>query len=154
MQVYLAAAMTNPSRDVAVAQALLAHLEAAGHRVPTGHVARWTGRADDAPLGEAQLARRDIAWVLESDALVAEVTTPSHGVGIEVAIASGRAIPVLLLYREGTVVSRLLLGLPGVQVATFRDARDACEALAAFLAQVATRGSTTVADPSRQPRDA
>jgi 2'-deoxynucleoside 5'-phosphate N-hydrolase len=133
VQVYLAAAMTNPDRDLATIQRFLAAIEAHGHTVPTRHVADPRGKAADRALTDAGLARRDLAWLAASDALVAEVSTPSHGVGIEVMAAVTRALPVLLLRREGAPVSRLLLGLPGVATATYRDAEAGCAAIAAFL---------------------
>lgn len=133
MQVYLAAAMTNPDRDLATVRRFLAAIEAHGHTVPTRHVADPGGKAADRALTDAELARRDLAWLAASDALVAEVSAPSHGVGVEVMAALARALPVLLLRREGAAVSRLLLGLPGVAAVAYRDADEGCAAIAAFL---------------------
>jgi len=135
MQVYLAAAMTNPDRDLPSIQRFLAAIEGLGHRVPTRHVADPGGAAADRALADAELAQRDLAWLAASDAMVAEVSAPSHGVGVEVMAACARGIPVLLLRREGVRVSRLLLGLPGVEVAGYADAEAGCAAVAAFLAR-------------------
>ncbi len=44
---------------------------------------------------------RDTAWIRACDALVAEVSTPSHGVGYEVAYALSLGKPVLCVYRTG-----------------------------------------------------
>ncbi|MBI4917872.1 MAG: hypothetical protein HY825_18685 [Acidobacteria bacterium] len=137
MNIYLAAAMTNPTRDLPVIGTLLARIEASGMSVPTRHVAEADGRKQDARLTDAELAKRDLTWIEASDALVAEVTTPSHGVGIEVLAATQRGMPVLLLYREDIAVSRLLLGLPGTQKFPYASVDQACQALEAFLADVA-----------------
>lgn len=137
MQVYLAAAMTNPDRDLAIVQALLAFLEAAGHTVPTRHVADPNGRAADEVLSDRQLARRDLEWLAASDAVIAEVTTPSHGVGVEVTAAAAAGTPVLLLFRQGARVSRLLRGLEGVESRTYASTEAALDSARSFLAALA-----------------
>ncbi len=135
MRIYLAAAMTNGARDVGAIAAVLAAIEALGHEVPTRHVADPLGRAVEGPVTDAEVARRDLAWVAGSDALVAEVSTPSHGVGVEVAAALRGGLPVLLLHRRGVLVSRLLLGLDGVETAAYADAGEAALAVRLFLAR-------------------
>ena len=137
MRVYLAAAMTSADRDLPAIAALVAHLERCGHEVPTRHVADPGGRELDAALSDAELARRDLDWLAGCDALVAEVSTPSHGVGIEVMAAVQRLLPVLLLHRRGCKVSRLLLGLPFARSSSYQDPDDATAAIDAFLADVA-----------------
>ncbi len=42
----------------------------------------------------------DIAWIKESDAIIAEVTNPSLGVGYEIAKAEEWGKPVLALFRD------------------------------------------------------
>jgi hypothetical protein len=135
MRVYLAAAMTNASRDVAAIGALLEAIESAGHEVPTRHVADPLGREVEGPATDGEIARRDLDWVAGSDTLVAEVSAPSHGVGIEVATALRHGLPVLLLHRRDAQVSRLLLGLTGVEAAAYDGTDDAAEAVRAFLAK-------------------
>jgi 2'-deoxynucleoside 5'-phosphate N-hydrolase len=134
MRIYLAAAMTNPARDPDVLGRLLEHIEGSGHSVPTRHIVQADARQRDASITDAELARRDLDWVSSCDALVAEVSTPSHGVGVEVMTALGGSVPVLLLRREGVPVSRLLTGLPGVRSATYQAIAEACAAIDAFLA--------------------
>lgn len=140
MRIYLAAAMTHSGRDLDAIKALLDCLEGDGHHVPSRHVADPRGREVEGDLSEAKLAQRDLGWVAGCDALVAEVSSPSHGVGVEVAAALAGGKPVLLVYRRGTPVSRLLLGLPGVEVVTYTDAREIDVAVWRFLARV--QGST------------
>ena len=136
MRIYLAAAMTHSGRDLDAIRMLLECLEADGHTVPSRHVADPLGRNVESEITDVEVARRDLSWVAACDALVAEVSTPSHGVGVEVAAAVAGDKPVLLAYRHGTTVSRLLLGLPGVEVATYTDAREIDEAVWRFLARV------------------
>jgi hypothetical protein len=127
--------MTSAERDSAAIARFLAAIEGGGHVVPSRHVGEPGGKEADRPLTDAAIARRDLDWVASCDALIAEVSTPSHGVGIEVMAALARPLPVLLLRRTGAPVSRLLLGLPGVTVAAYHDADEGCAAIAAFLSQ-------------------
>jgi hypothetical protein len=136
MRIYLAAAMTHTGRDLGAIQALLQCLESEGHEVPTRHVSDPRGREVEGEISDAELARRDLGWVAGCDALVAEVSTPSHGVGVEVAAALAAGKRVLLAYRRGTVVSRLLLGLPEVEILAYANTSEACEGVRAFLARV------------------
>ena len=137
-RVYFAAAITNPARDLLALQGMVQHLQARGHQVPTHHIVEPDPRTRDAALSEAELAQRDLAWLASCEALVAEVTTPSHGVGVEVAWALHRHLPVLVLYRTGTRVSRLLLGLPGVRACAYGNMADATRAIDEFLASLPT----------------
>lgn len=128
--------MTNPDRDLAAIHRFLAAIERHGHHVPTRHIAYPDGKEADRRLTDAELATRDIAWVAGSDALIAEVSTPSHGVGIEVAAALARSLPVLLLRRAGAPVSRLLLGLAGAETVAYTDLDAGCAAIDEFLAHL------------------
>jgi nucleoside 2-deoxyribosyltransferase len=145
VRIYLAAAMTHAGRDLEAIKALLDCLEAEGHEVPTRHVADPRGRDVEGGLPDAEVAQRDLAWVTGCDALVAEVSTPSHGVGVEVAAALAGGKPVLLTHRRGMAVSRLLLGLPGVEVVAYADAGELGEAVRRFLASV--RPSSALCGP-------
>lgn len=57
----------------------------------------------------------DTREVISRKLLIAEVTHPSHGVGGEVVHAQLNNIPIWLVYRKGTRVSRYLRGNPGIR---------------------------------------
>jgi hypothetical protein len=50
--------------------------------------------------------------LVKSDALIAEVTVPSTGVGYEICRALVQGIPVLCLYSPDAAVSAMILGNP------------------------------------------
>jgi len=54
----------------------------------------------DKSLSDAQIYRRDINWLKTADCVIAEVSTPSLGVGYELTKAEEWQIPVLALYRR------------------------------------------------------
>jgi 2'-deoxynucleoside 5'-phosphate N-hydrolase len=139
MRVYLAAAMTNADRDLEVIRALHDEVEARGHAILTPQVAAVDGIQQDAHLTDGDLARRDLALLASSHAVIAEVSTPSHGVGIEVMVATREHIPVLLVHRRGVRVSRLLLGLPGTTCRDYAELHEARAITTAYLESLSHR---------------
>jgi nucleoside 2-deoxyribosyltransferase len=78
----------------------------------------------------------DIAWVKESDAIIAEVTNPSLGVGYEIAKAEEWGKPVLALFRDdGTrKLSAMIAGSPTTQAVYYKTLAEAQRAIDTFLA--------------------
>jgi len=120
-----------------VVAALVARMEALGHRVLTAHLASESAMAADGGLSPEAVFERDTAWLRASDAVIAEVSTPSHGVGFELAYALERGKPVLCLAREGVRVSKMLTGVrqSGFHFQTYRTIEEALAHLDAFLAR-------------------
>ncbi|MDP2965286.1 MAG: nucleoside 2-deoxyribosyltransferase [Pelolinea sp.] len=110
MNIYFSCSITGGRRDQAVYQRIVEHLTAKGHDVPTAHLS-WADVLDEEKVIEPlDVYNRDVKWVEECDALVAEVSTPSHGVGYEIALALFLGKPVFCCYREGIKVSKMLTG--------------------------------------------
>jgi nucleoside 2-deoxyribosyltransferase len=57
---------------------------------------------------------RDIRRIVESDAMIAEVSMPSLGVGYEVGYALNVGKPVLCLSRSGMFISKMITGNPAL----------------------------------------
>jgi len=111
MDLYFSCSLTGGRQDQPVYAELVAHLQRLGHRVLTEHLASPVVMAEDATLLPEAVFERDTAWLRACDAVIAEVSTPSHGVGFEVAYAMERGKPVLCLAREGLRVSKMLTGI-------------------------------------------
>lgn len=64
---------------------------------------------------------RDVDWLTAADVLVAEVTTPSLGVGIEIGIAQSLGKTIFCLYRSqpDKSLSAMIAGNPNVQKACY-----------------------------------
>jgi hypothetical protein len=86
------------------------------------------------PSGE--IWSNDIKWIGQADALIAEVSTPSLGVGYEIARAEKMNKPVLCLYRSSPdkKLSAMIDGSPTVTVFEYSDVATAEHAISAFLA--------------------
>ena len=67
--------------------------------VLTEHVSSADLSAAGENRASEDIYERDIAWLSESDVVVAEVTTPSFGVGYEIAKAQEMDKRLLCLYR-------------------------------------------------------
>ena len=111
MNIYFACSITGGREFEPVYQALVAALEADGHVIPTAHLANL-GVSAEAALAPGEVYGRDTAWIRACDALIAEVSVPSHGVGYEIGYALNESKPVLCLCREGRGLSKMISGNP------------------------------------------
>jgi 2'-deoxynucleoside 5'-phosphate N-hydrolase len=91
---------------------LTSALLASGHTIPTAHLADPSTVTAEAEIGAREVFTRDINWIRRCDVLIAEVSTPSHGVGYEIGFALGEGKPVLCLYQEGRKVTKMIVGNP------------------------------------------
>ena len=78
----------------------------------------------------------DLNWLREADAIIAEVTHPSLGVGYEIAKAHELNKPVLALYcpQPGRRLSSMIKGSPNVEVFEYTDVHETQPAIHKFVA--------------------
>jgi len=135
MNIYFSCSLTGGRNDEVVYGAIVAHLLARGHDVPTAHLAEPTVMDLEKIVGASEIYARDTAWIRGCDAVVAEVSTPSHGVGYEIAYALGLGKPVLCCYRRGARVSKMITGndSPGLSQAEYAEPAEALAAIDRFL---------------------
>jgi len=143
MNVYFSCSITGGRQDQAIYQALVEAMQADGHEVPTAILSSHNIMDLETVVLPADVYQRDVTWVEGCDALVAEVSTPSHGVGYEIALALLRGKPVLCLYHRGRAVSKMLLGndSPGLRVQEYTTSAEAVEMARAYLHALAQNGS-------------
>ena len=78
---------------------MIAFLEERGCRVLTEHVGLESLQQEgERTMTEEEIFLRDMAWLTECDLVVAECTTPSHGVGYELARARDIGKEVHIFY--------------------------------------------------------
>jgi len=77
----------------------------------------------------------DINWVKQSDAVIAEVSNPSLGVGYEIAKAEEWSKPVLALFRteSGRKLSAMIEGSPMTKVVYYTELDEAYVAIDDFV---------------------
>ena len=132
-KIYFSCSITGGRNDEAIYTALVDDLLARGHAVLTAHLARRGVAALEQGVDARAVFQRDLAWVKACDMLVAEVSTPSHGVGYEIALTLRK--PVLCLYRQGARVSKMITGndAPTLTVTAYPDPAGALDVVRRFL---------------------
>src|SRR5512136_1645069 len=121
MRVYFSGAISGGRDNLPIYQHIVAWLLQAGHEVPSAHVADPAVLSRESSVSPHEVYVRDVGWIEECNAMVAEVSTPSLGVGYEVAYALNIGKPVLCLYKSGLFVSKMITGNPAskLTVATY-----------------------------------
>ena len=148
MRVYFAGSIRG-GRDHAAAYGELIAAIGEVAEVLTEHVSG----SDLCPDGEEQLAddviyARDMDWLAACDAVVAEVTQPSLGVGYEIGAAEAAGKPILALHAVDSTwrLSAMVAGNPRLRVVAYGNLGEAELAVRAFLAELAAREDATAAD--------
>tara|TARA_B100000945_G_scaffold320668_1_gene331507 strand:+ start:5151 stop:5567 length:417 start_codon:yes stop_codon:yes gene_type:complete len=98
MKIYFAASVRGGRQNASIYHQIISLLQKKG-LVLTEHL----GEAELGYLGENSLSdnkifNRDIKWLTSSDCIIAEVSSPSLGVGYEIGIAEKINKPILCLY--------------------------------------------------------
>ena len=110
MNIYFSCSITGGRKDEDEYGEIVRYLISLGHEVPTSHLANSEVRAEEAAIDPEEVYERDIAWVRDCDVLIAETSTPSHGVGYEIAEAVNTGKPVLCCHKKGQKISKILSG--------------------------------------------
>lgn len=112
MNIYFACSITGGRAYQPVYQSITRALLADGHQVPTAHLAGSGVLEEEKVIAPADVYARDVAWMRAADALIAEVSVPSHGVGYEIGYALELGKPVLCLSEKGRPLSKMIAGNP------------------------------------------
>jgi nucleoside 2-deoxyribosyltransferase len=138
MNVYFACSITGGRQDELVYQQLVATLQGHGHQVPTALLASPDVMPLEGVIPAEDVYARDVGWITECDMLLAEVSTPSHGVGYEIGFALSLGKRVLCLYRKGRKVSKMILGNPHPQLTihAYETPDQAVQMLSSYLENI------------------
>ena len=122
MKIYFAGSIRGGRADAALYARLIAHLQLR-HTVLTEHV----GAPSAFPTVEEGMTDhaiwlQDMAWLRDCDAVIAECSTPSHGVGYELAMAQQLGKPVFIFYRpDRGFLSAMLTGDPYYHISPYLE---------------------------------
>lgn len=89
---------------------------------------------------DVHIYERDTEWLRSCDLLIAECTSPSLGVGYELAYAETHGIPVYIFYNKGkSNVSAMLNGNSYFTIIPYEEEEDIYPALDKILANENTK---------------
>ena len=137
MKIYFAGAIRGGREDRALYLEIIGQLSEYG-QVLTEHVGDSELSVFGETGSETAIHDRDLAWLRDARCLVAEVTTPSLGVGYEIGKATEWRKPVLCLFRPGggRVLSAMMAGSRQLKVYEYESTAELKEVFEEFFAGV------------------
>ena len=112
MKIYFAASIRGGRNNRKIAEKIVEYLNKKGN-VLTEHVVEKTIKEEgESKLTDSFIYKRDYAWLLSCNIVIAEVSIPSLGVGYELALAEKLDKPVLCLFQPNkkTFLSAMIRG--------------------------------------------
>lgn len=137
MKIYFAGSICGGRRDVDWYKKIIKTLETYG-QVITEHVGcRTITKLGETRINESKIFKRDIEYLKKSDLLVAEVSTPSLGVGYEIAQANFLNKPVLCLFRprKNKKLSTMIIGNNKLIIREYRNIKELKKIIDSFFAK-------------------
>jgi nucleoside 2-deoxyribosyltransferase len=124
-KIYFAGAIRGGREDAPLYAEIVSVLGEYGE-VLTEHIGDVALTSAGENCSDKEIHDRDLAWLREADVLVAEVTTPSLGVGYEIGKATEWGTPVLCLFRpgKGLVLSALIAASKNVTIRTYESTAE------------------------------
>lgn len=138
MKIYFAGSIRGGRDDVQLYLQIIEHLKTYGE-VLTEHIGdKKLSLLGEDGLTDEYIHKRDLGWVLESDVMVAEVSTPSLGTGYEIGRGIENEKNILCLYRpqDGKRLSAMIAGCPDVRHAEYRNIDEAKQGIDIFFTEI------------------
>ena len=125
MTIYFAASISGGRGDQAIYQQIIDVLKLHGS-VLTEHFGSATLTSAGESLADREIHDRDLEWLRQADVLVAEVSTPSLGVGYEIGRAVEWRKRIVCLHRPsaGRRLSGMIAGSDGVETHAYSSIDD------------------------------
>ncbi len=98
-KIYFAGSIRGGRDDASLYAEIIDYLKK-DNIVLTEHIGLASLKDSGEKLNDVEIYERDIAWLEESDLVIAECSTPSLGVGYELAYAQKINKPVYVLYKN------------------------------------------------------
>lgn len=110
-KIYFAASIRGGRNDAEIYHHIIAHLKQ-NNTVLTEHIGMVNYTVKErGKEGDRKIYEQDMSWLKEADLVIAECSTPSLGVGYELATAEKLGKPVFIFYRKSlSQLSAMLTG--------------------------------------------
>lgn len=125
MKIYFAGSIRGGRTDAELYQRMIAYIQRQ-HTVLTEHVGDLSKSMTEGLANrDKAIYEQDTAWLRESDLVIAECTTPSLGVGYELAYAEKYQKPVHIFYdKSRTKISAMLSGNSYFKLHPYRNEEE------------------------------
>jgi len=138
MKIYFAGSIRGGRNDIQIYQEIINFIGNFG-TVLTEHVGDplLTNESEKENL-EYFIYNRDLAWLKEADCVVAEVTSPSLGVGYEIAKSEEWNKPTLCLFRDTSErkLSAMIAGNEKMNIGRYRTLEEAKKLIENFFLNI------------------
>ena len=127
MKIYFAGSISGGRADVALYKELIEYLKNYGTVLTEFIGDEQLNAMGEEHVSDKEIHDRDVNWLFEADVLVAEVSTPSLGVGYEIGRAFEKGKKILCLYRgqEGKRLSAMISGNNAIFTAQYQTPEEA-----------------------------
>ncbi|MBN2356484.1 nucleoside 2-deoxyribosyltransferase [candidate division KSB1 bacterium] len=135
MNIYYAASIAGGRAYLGAYRLMVKFIQDQGHRVLTEHIIAEDVLEQESRLTPSEIYRRDVAWLADCDAMIAEISNPSLGVGYEIGYALDLGKRILCLHKEGLFISRMIIGndRAGLNIAAYASDEEWQQQIAYFL---------------------
>jgi len=121
------------NRQIERAKVMARAIRDAGHEVASPWV---LGPIEGQDPRVPDIFKRDLLGAESSDITIAEVSLPSTGVGMELMAAHKAGKKIVIAFRKGSTVSRMLLHMEGKEVVEFEDESQLYNQLVSVLRRI------------------
>jgi nucleoside 2-deoxyribosyltransferase len=125
-KIYFAGSIRGGREDASLYREIITLLQTRGE-VLTEHIgSEGLTPSGETAMSDEEIYRRDMDWLTSSDIIVAEVTTPSLGVGFEIAKALDLGKQVICLFRPGNGrrLSAMIAGNTDVKIYDYQSMQE------------------------------
>lgn len=133
MEIYFAGSIRGAEADKPLFKRFIEHLSGHG-KVLTEHSFDFD-YTQEIQLDDYGIYELDTGWLKDADALVAEVSSPSLGVGYEIGRVEAMGKPILCLYRRqgGRQLSAMIGGNRKLKIVEYDSEDEALKAMDDFI---------------------
>ncbi|MBP5342356.1 nucleoside 2-deoxyribosyltransferase [bacterium] len=123
MNIYFAGSIRGGRSDQMLYMKMINYMKSKGHIVLTEHVGNMSlSLKENGRDKDSEIYTQDISFMKKSDILIAECTTPSLGVGYELAFSEKLNIKSYIFYNKSkTELSAMLTGNPFYTIYPYKD---------------------------------
>ncbi|MCX8095320.1 MAG: nucleoside 2-deoxyribosyltransferase [Caldisericia bacterium] len=127
MKIYFAFSIRGGTRNDNLIKDIYNFLKEKGHSITTEF--NLIPTYSESLFSDNDIFKRDIEALLNSDLLLADVNSPSLGVGFEIAFALCNKKRVIAFLEEGKILSAMINGNPEIILIRYKDLKDLKEKL-------------------------